>query len=205
MKKLIMTVAALSVLAVPSVASANGDLEGQLINVAARAVEGVEVLPNPGNTVFFNDGGSVLDSRVRARFGDTPGVVDRLYWRADGLQIQDPNDPGEQSAIDAPDGTQLETDIYALTSVNLVLAGSPATILLTTGMLIPEFRGAVTDPAGNPLLATVEDQAAEQKFRPEQDDSVIPNLDPAECNLYVLADQNGNISAASTFDEQAAC
>ena len=203
MKKLIMAIAALSALAIPSVASA--DLQGQFIDVAARAVEGVEVLPNPGNTVFFNDGGNVLDSRVRARFGDTPGVVDRLYWRADGLQIQDPNDPGEQSAIDAPDGTQLETDIYALTSVNLVLAGSPATILLTTGMLVPEFRGTVTDAAGNPELAEVQDQQAEQKLRPADDGSVVP-IDPTECNVVVLVnDADGTASAESQPDDQAAC
>jgi len=204
MKKLILAIAALSALAIPSVASA--DLQGQFIDVAARAVEGVEVLPTPGVDVLLNDSGSVLDSRLRIRWDQNdPNLVARYEWKAQELRVQDPNDPGEQSAIDAPDGTQLRTDIYALSSVNLVLAGSPATILLTTGMLVPEFRGTVTDAAGNPELAEVQDQQAEQKLRPADDGSVVP-IDPTECNVVVLVnDADGTASAESQPDDQPAC
>ncbi|HEY3020114.1 MAG TPA: hypothetical protein VGJ32_07975, partial [Solirubrobacteraceae bacterium] len=133
-KSTIMAMAAVAALAAPSSAFAGGtDLEGQFIDIAARAVEAVEVLPNPGVQVLLNDGGAVLDSRVRVRLNqDDPTQVDRLEWKAQELRIEDPNDPSEQTAIPAPDGTLLQTDIYALTTIQAALAGSPPTILLTT-------------------------------------------------------------------------
>jgi hypothetical protein len=204
--KTIMAMAAVAALAAPSAAMAGGtDQEGQFIDIAARAVEGIEVLPNPGVQVLLNDGGQVLDSRVRLRWDqDDPTLVDRLEWKAQDLRIEDPNDPSEQTAIPAPDGTQLETDIYALTSIQAALAGSPPTILLTTGWVVPEFRGVVTDDQGNPILEETEDQQAELKVRPADDGSVVP-ADPTECNVVVLVDENGKASAASQLDDQDAC
>jgi hypothetical protein len=205
-KSTIMAMAAVAALAAPSSAFAGGtDLEGQFIDIAARAVEAVEVLPNPGVQVLLNDGGAVLDSRVRVRLNqDDPTQVDRLEWKAQELRIEDPNDPSEQTAIPAPDGTLLQTDIYALTTIQAALAGSPPTILLTTGWVVPEFRGTVTDDAGNPILEETQDQQAELKVRPPDDGSVVP-FDPTECNVVVLVDDNGKASAASQLDDQDAC
>ncbi|HEY3187825.1 MAG TPA: hypothetical protein VGJ70_10145 [Solirubrobacteraceae bacterium] len=205
-KSTILAIAAVAALAAPSTALAGGtDQEGQFIDVAARAVEGVEVLPNPGVNVLLNDGGQVLDSRVRLRWDQNdPNAVERLEWKAQDLRIEDPNDPSEQTAIPAPDGTNLETDIFALTSIQAALAGSPPTILLTTGWVVPEFRGIVEDAAGNPILAEVQDQEAELKVRPADDGSVVP-ADPTECNVVVLVDDNGKASAASQLDDQDAC
>jgi hypothetical protein len=218
MKKLIMAMAAIAALAVPAGASAapvnpvnqvdeNLRLEGQFVDVAANAVEGIEILPTAGAPVIFNAFGPVLDSDVRYREEGDPNAAEfdkqQLEWKAQDLRVAD----SDTTAIPAPDGTQLRTDVYQSTPVNLVLSGTPPTILLTTGMNALEFRGTVLDDQGNPILTETQDQEAELKAQFEsgsdQNTDDIPDISEGECDAVVLVDDaTGQASAASVLNDQ---
>jgi len=250
MKKLIMAVAALAAMAIPASASAfvsnpdtNLRIEGQLVDVSANAVEGQVIncptttplafqtcwanlvtgtLP-PGGTggkALLNPFGPVLDSDLEYREEFGSDLRQLLEWKAKGLRIQS----GFQTAMPAPDGTLLQTDVYKVQSVNVAgcfnasplpsvgnPAGCPGQLVsqtsFPTGLNTLVFFGTVHEPDGvTPKLATVAGGEAELKaeFRsgggPADD---IPDINTGDCAAEVLVNfANGTASAAGVFNNQ---
>jgi len=165
-----------------------------------------------GQQALLNPFGPVLDSDVRYREETqdplNATVFDRqqLEWKAQDLRIEDPTDP--QAAIDAPDGTQLRTDVYQVQQANLFASGNPNTFLLSDGINLLTFVGTVFDENGTTLLADVQDGEAELKaeFRSQDGGDDIPDISEGECDAIVLVDDaTGSASAASVLDDQGAC
>jgi len=242
MKKYILAAAAIAALAAPAGASAfnpdpavgNGNqltaidenlrLEGQFVDVAANADEGFDL--GFGARAIANPFGPVLDSDVRYREeSDNPTTTpapgeafdrQQLEWKASDLRIEDPNSPNpfDATAIDAPDGTQVQTDVYQSIPGPTIFV-SDQTLMFTNVNLL-DFIGTVNDDQGNPLLTTIEGGEAQLKaqFRNQsgsQETDDIPDISEGECAAVVLVvndpdDQNdpiiGTASAVSLFNDQ---